>query len=58
MLIYIYIKYRFASTKQHDSPDINELLEIIMESISAKDNNNLREFAAKCLGEFIKWNIK
>jgi hypothetical protein len=29
-----------------------------MEGISNKENNNLREFSAKALGEFTKWNIK
>lgn len=47
-----------SATKQRESPDVAILLEILMEGISNKDNNNLREFAARALGEFTKWNIK
>jgi len=40
----------FANSKQLDSPEVSELLDSIMNFISSKDNNNLRELAAMCLG--------
>ncbi|KAL4502183.1 hypothetical protein ABPG72_000418 [Tetrahymena utriculariae] len=48
----------FANSKQLESPEVAELLDNIMNFISSKDNNNLRELAANCLGQFIKWTLK
>ncbi|KRW98379.1 Armadillo-type fold [Pseudocohnilembus persalinus] len=48
----------FAHTQIHESPQVAVLLDCLIESISSKDNNNLREFSASIIGELIKWTIK
>lgn len=48
----------FANSKDYENPEIATLLDTLINCVSVRDNSNLREFAAVCIGEFVKWTIK
>ena len=48
----------FSSSKEYENKEVACLLDTLMNCVSVKDNSNLRNFAAVCIGEFVKWCIK
>lgn len=47
-----------TSGTEGDNQHMMTMLEAIMQAVSDPDQSGLREFGAKCLGEFIKYSIK
>ena len=41
-----------------ESPEVATLLDCLLDATSTKDNMSMRDFAASCFGEFVKYTIK
>mmetsp|Transcript_20540 Transcript_20540/g.17942 ORF Transcript_20540/g.17942 Transcript_20540/m.17942 type:complete len:196 (+) Transcript_20540:1521-2108(+) len=48
----------FSSSREYENKETACLLDTLMNCVSVRDNSNLRDFAAVCIGEFTKWSIK
>ena len=48
----------FSGSRSYENSDKACFLDILQECASTRDNSNLRNFAASCLGEFVRWSIK
>lgn len=48
----------FSNSKEYEHTETATLLDTLINCVSVRDNSNLREFAAICIGEFVKWTIK
>ena len=51
------IHWLTAETKE-ESPAISAMLEAVMDAIADTSHSGVREFGARCLGEFIRYAIK
>jgi DNA-dependent protein kinase catalytic subunit len=48
----------FTKNAQYENEETMNLLDAIVEAVGNHSNGGLRDFAAKCLSEFLKWSLK
>jgi len=48
----------FTKNAQYENEETMNLLDAIVDAVGNHSNGGLRDFAAKCLSEFLKWSLK
>jgi len=48
----------FANSRTHLHPDVESLLDALVEGASSKSNSELRDFCSRCVAQFAKWSLK
>ena len=48
----------FSSSKMHEHPEVEQLLESLIEGAQNKSNTTLRQLCSNAVAEFAKWSLK
>jgi len=48
----------FASSRVYEHPEVESLLNALVEGSGSKNNQSLRDLCSSCVQEFAKWSVK
>ena len=48
----------FSSSRMYEHPEVESLLDALIDGASSKNNSTLRDMCSNAVAEFAKWNLK